>query len=581
VDAPAERPGGSRADWAYLLACPFLLLAPLTTFVAHAGYPFLAPEMLLCMLAVGGTGLLCGAVLAIAPVWLRVFGAPALVSLVIDVQTRWFASLGLRKVSLIVVGVAALCWLLRERLGPLLAVVAGVLWLTSFLVPATASWRLRGEAGNAKASGRPPFVQIILDEHVGIEAIPREFDPDTAIANRVRGGLEQRGFTVFTRAYSRYFDTSRSIPAALNFAAPGGPNPFVEDLNRRPLQMLANATISQLRERGYQVHVVDTEYLDLCNVSGQPVADECASYTLNTIASIRDLPASARTKAGMILDMLVHRSELDLRIRLALGWSEPRRLTAVSTLRASDSIVSLLRGARLGDAYLIHMMFPHFPYAFDSECRLRPDPKEWLDRADPAAAPHDNKVVDSRRRRYSRYLEQVICTQKLLSRMFDALVEAGVFDQSIVLVHGDHGSRITAAPPEPPFLDEMAPRDYIDAFATLFAAKLPGVAGGIDRRVLPLENLTAAVARDERLPADAVSEPPFVWVKVGSTHFDQRPLPPFAHGSVGAESADGRPWRLPAPPDRKARADAGTRQLWPLTSGSARRKASASARASR
>ena len=533
--APPQRPRGSRADWAFLLAGPFLLLAPLTTFVAHAGYPFLAPEMLLCMLAVGGLGLLCGAVVAIAPVWLRVFGAPALVSLAIDLQVGWFDSVGLRKVSLIVVGAAAICWLVRERLGPLLAVVAGALWLTSFLVPAVASWHLRGEAANAKATGPSPFVQIILDEHVGIEAIPREFDPDAAIASQVRDGLEQRGFTVFTRAYSRYFKSWRAIPAALSFAAPGDPSAFVEDMSRRPIQMLANATIAQLRGRGYRVHVVDTEYLDLCNVGRQAVADECATYALNTISSLRDLPMSARTKAGMILDMFVHRSELDQRVRRTLGWLEPRRVGAVSTLRASDSIVSLLRGARAGDAYLIHMILPHFPYALDSECRLRPDPKEWLDRALPVAVRQDKKV-EPRRRRYSRYLEQVICTHKVLNRMFDALVEAGVFEQSIVLVHGDHGSRITDAPPEPPFVDAMAPQDYVDAFATLFAAKLPGVAGGIDRRVLPLEDLTAAVARDERLPPDTASEPPFVWVEVASMRLDQRPLPPFAHGSVGAES---------------------------------------------
>ena len=109
---------------------------------------------------------------------------------------------------------------------------------------------------------------------------------------------------MFTRAYSRYFNTGRSIPAALNFAAPGEVNPFVEDANREPVQMLANATISELRERGYQVHAVQTEFLDLCHVSGQSVVEECATYTLNTIASIRDLPVGTWTKAGMILDIV-------------------------------------------------------------------------------------------------------------------------------------------------------------------------------------------------------------------------------------------------------------------------------------
>ena len=533
---PADEGRGIRAGWAYLLAGPFLLLAPLTTFVAHAGYPFYAPELLLCLVAVGGAGLVCGAIMASGPSWLRILGATGLVSVVIDVQSGWFAALGLRKASVIVFAVAALCWLLRERLGQLLAVVSGVLWLTSFLVPASATWKLDG-AATSGAADRAPFVQIILDEHIGIEGIPEEFDPGGVFATRIRETLAQRGFTVFTRAYSRYDNTGRSIPAALNFASPGEANPFVEDANREPAQMLANATISQLHERGYQVHAVQTEFLDLCHVSGQSVVEECATYTLNTIASIRDLPVGTWTKAGMILNMFLHRSEIDRRLHRAFEWPEPRRVSAVSTMQASDSIVSMLRRARPGDAYLIHLMLPHYPYTFDSECRMRPDPNRWLDASAPAAAPRQN-TLDSRRVRYPLYLEQLDCTQKLVSRMLDALVEAGVYDQSIVMVHGDHGSRIDTVPPVSPFLDELRPQDYVDAFSTLFVAKLPGVPGGTDRRVLPLEELTAAVARDERLPEGTASQPSWVWVDVGSERLEQRPLPSFSHGRVGVTSSD-------------------------------------------
>jgi len=535
--APTDEGGGIRVGWAYLLAGPFLLLAPLTTFIAHAGYPFDAPEVPLCMLAASSVGLALGGILTIAPAWLRTLLAVGMVSFVIDVQSGWFAALGLRRALLIIYPLGAVLWLMRDQLGQrLLAIVSGVLCLTSFLVPASATWRLEGAATNG-AADRAPFVQIILDEHIGIEGIPQDFDPGGGFAASIRETLEQRGFTVFTRAYSRYFDTRRSIPAALNFSAPGVVTPFVEDANREPAQMRANATISLLRERGYQVHVVQTEFLDLCHVSGQSIVEECATYTLNTIASIRNLPVGAWTKAGMILDMFVHRSELDRRLRRALGWPEPRRVSAVSTMQASDSIVSMLRRTRPGDAYLIHLMLPHYPYAFDSECRMRPDPSRWLDGSDPAAAPRQN-TSDSRRVRYPLYLEQLHCTQKLVSHMLDALVEAGVYDQSIVLIHGDHGSRITTVPPEPPFLDELRPQDYVDAFSTLFVAKLPGVSGGTDRRVLPLEDLVAAVVRDERLPQRATSEPPWVWVYAGSERLEQRPLPSFSHGHLGEVPSD-------------------------------------------
>jgi hypothetical protein len=77
----------------------------------------------------------------------------------------------------------------------------------------------------------------------------------------------------------------------------------------------------------------------------------------------------------------------------------------------------------------------------------------------------------------------------------------------------------------------MRPADYLDAFSTLFAVKLPGATtGGLDRRPLPVERLVAAALRDGALPGPGPAEPPAVWIQLGKPELERRDLPAFADG---------------------------------------------------
>jgi hypothetical protein len=67
-----------------------------------------------------------------------------------------------------------------------------------------------------------------------------------------------------------------------------------------------------------------------------------------------------------------------------------------------------------------------------------------------------------------------------LQRIFDA---AG--DGAIVIVQGDHGSRIADVDPRADNLGRFSDDDMIAGFSTLHAVRAPGVAVGYDRRALP------------------------------------------------------------------------------------------------
>lgn len=72
--------------------------------------------------------------------------------------------------------------------------------------------------------------------------------------------------------------------------------------------------------------------------------------------------------------------------------------------------------------HFIHVLLPHGPQVMDRECRYRgPQPK----------------VSDSDLT--SLYTEQAACAYSLLTEFVDTLKEEGLYRDSIILVHGDHG----------------------------------------------------------------------------------------------------------------------------------------------
>jgi len=93
---------------------------------------------------------------------------------------------------------------------------------------------------------------------------------------------------------------------------------------------------------------------------------------------------------------------------------------------------------------------------------------------------------ESRRRRYTAYYNQIRCTLRKLATLFDAMKAVGTYEEAIILVHGDHGSRIALIDPTAENLSRLTPEDYIDSFSTLFAAKVPGLAPGVEAGASPI-----------------------------------------------------------------------------------------------
>jgi arylsulfatase A-like enzyme len=160
-----------------------------------------------------------------------------------------------------------------------------------------------------------------------------------------------------------------------------------------------------------------------------------------------------------------------------------------------------------GTMVFAHLALPHYPFAYHRDCGLRPDPSEWRDGLEARTAPRRNDAR-SRAERYPLYLDQVVCTHEMLARVFSSMQAAGTFDESVIIVHGDHGSRLDLGPPYAKFEELLSDTDYVDGFSTLFAVHWPSGRGLSDDRMIPLDVLLASVVREGRIPPGTDWMPP-------------------------------------------------------------------------
>ncbi len=121
------------------------------------------------------------------------------------------------------------------------------------------------------------------------------------------------------------------------------------------------------------------------------------------------------------------------------------------------------------------------------------------------------------------------CLYRKLDAMFQQWQKAAIFDQLVIVVHSDHGSKITQRSPGVDNQHKLSDADYMDSFSTLFAVKGPHHPPGYDRRVAAIEELLGEVVGrstgDDHAHAD-----PYVFLSNGRAQSMLRqPLLAFDH----------------------------------------------------
>jgi len=542
-------------------AATLMLLLPLLIFFKHHDYPLHRPESVLFLGLVVFAGLIFGMGMNLGRVPGRFIVTVFLAVLVVDIQTNWITTWGLR-LLLNVLLFSCLFWFLRRRLSQVVLVVAGAMVIGTLVTPGRDQSRTSGSfLGESNIKSDLPFIlHIILDEHIGIEGIPRQFDENQEIAEQIRDSYLDKGFRVFGRAYSTYYLTMHTIPNMLNFT-------FSRDANayfRAPYKfvgkpLIQNKWFETLRERGYRIHVIQPRYMAFDHLEGSPrgpLADSSLTFHSQSINVLIPLALSAIEKSRYLMDsyqdlsffMSLMRDGTKECRNSSLGtflgmppWVKGRHLpSVVSSMNVLLRLEEDLEQAGPGKVFFVHLIMPHHPYAYERDCGIQLQGNDWLLAGDKSLAPRRNDDA-SRALRYPLYLDQLICTNNTAQQLLENLSHKPWWNDAIVILHGDHGSRIDRGPPLVPTVEEMTAQDFMDAYATLFAIKHPEFPAGYDRRQLPVGHLFKLMVRDGRDPGNPdLENHPRALVEDGENPMVEMSLPFFDHGLPQGTSLDGQ-----------------------------------------
>jgi hypothetical protein len=542
-----------RRDLIYdLLAPPLILATPFISFVNYNDYGFAGMEIWLVLGGLIALGLLCGVVMTLGGQWARIIVTAGLLTLFVDFQFDWLDKQPELRVPAFAIGMLLLSWLLRAQLSRITAPVFATMLVATLVLPGFSGAAdspfdepgARPEARTTPVPAPPVVVHLILDEFIGLAGIP-SIPEGEATREQLQSFFHDNGFLVFGNAYSRFVHTRNAISNALNYASVPSNGHFIK--GNKPKRLLQNMYFEEMHQRGYNIHVYQSEFMDFCAGYEQMVVS-CRINRDTGIEPLQYLDLSAPMKAWLALDTFSRLSVLcrgfDYRYNtlrqkaLSRGYDLPpwvlNRFTlwAVRGVRALKEIEEDVSSAPAGEMFFAHLLFPHHPYVYGPTCKAR-DPQHWEMSDDAPPLPPNSDA--SRARRYGLYLQQILCIRGRLQDMFDHWRQTGLYDRMLIVVQGDHGSRIWLHEPFAANKDSLLPSDYADSFSTLFAAKAPGVEAAYDTRTVAIQDLLPAVASApplERLPPNETE--PYVLLETqprllfeDGTDMVRQPMPEF------------------------------------------------------
>lgn len=508
----------------------FILLSPFLVFIDNFGYRIGAANFFI-VLGFSAIAAVFSLILRFWPsVILRLVILTILLLLFIDIQFDWIAWWG-KKVGATAVAVFVILWILRAHVSRVIVVVFGTFIAatlgTSLLNYSLQDNQAQGPGPNSRKPHLPLYVHVILDEQMGIEGFHNDIPSHISIRREIQDFFAENKFRVFSRAYSQYFETEDSISSTLSLK----PTVNSEDLYLNSEDsdsetdwrhsLINSSYFDEIIKMGYSINIYQFEHLDYCRSIIEEIPN-CIDYKFFGASeeALSDLNGYEKSVVvlgsyGTISFFVNEAKKYYKQMRNNLGgpgtvqsgwvdWSG--KLGPISTLPVFDRLIKDVSASPGGEMYFAHLAIPHYPYSVDSECKIRRPIFTWRERSGGPGDHHKkNNSPQSRLVRYEDYISQVQCAFLKLEKLMKALKKRGTFDDAIIIVHGDHGSRIVQVDPRIHNMDRLSRQDYFDSFSALYAVKSPAVMAGYDTRMMALPELLQKTLSGE-LDASAKSE---------------------------------------------------------------------------
>ena len=449
-----------------------ILVLPILQFLFYNDY--LLPRIEVAVVI--GVPLLLSLLIAGISRWPRLFDCCVIVVLVLAYAPRLkaavpiFESVRLRWPALILAGcLIALRYFLREKFYRVLLVFLLAVFLTGVVEGVISPSKLHQRSFEALPATEPPggsqrpgavlyLLYLILDAYMGPAGFPADSEPSVLAVQSTVDTFLKHDFTIYVNAYSNYPYTSLTLSSLLALRRLGSES--------REINPNASALYNLLADRGYRLNVYHTDFFDLC---GKPsYVRQCVEYPGNSIGYLKSakMPwhdrffaiAASQANAsfggmGAVAGRLwprYHKYMLS-----PFSFTEPWRMLVNEVLKGAKSVV-----------HLGHFLIPHDPYVYQADGGVRPL-TEWRTNT------RDGEGTDDYHAAHRGYAQQVQYLNGRLDELFGSLSEAGLLDSMLVIVHGDHGSRILGPP-----VDPSMRRTILESHPILFAVKPPGSPAG-------------------------------------------------------------------------------------------------------
>jgi hypothetical protein len=543
-----------------LLLPALILITPFLVFLHHNIYCMACSETWISLSGIVFVALLCSVLMLVGGQLLSGIVIAGLIVAFVDLQftppgwtEKWLAFL-----LFIALETFGLYWFVREKFYVITTSVFATFFLVTVLQLALSFRKsdLLFEHREPSTNSPPRIIHLILDEHIGIEGIPNDTDTGDAIRHLITEFYLKNGFQLFGGAFSRYFNTHNSISNMLNLAAESKGGAYVR--GRDPYTLLSNRYFEMLAERRYQVEVLWPGDMNFCS-DMKTVISRCVNYNAGNLHALAKLDIPQSQKLQLILSRYLRQSSIaswiipyivlnsrsmpiDTRMSpLQWVWAfdhERTRMHSLNTLDKLESFWNNILSLPPGTALFAHLLIPHYPYVARADCSIRPPNRDFLWNNRGSFTQPPNNTIETRKERYQLYFQQLECLYLKLDRLFDRMRAAGIYDESIIVVHGDHGSKIVITDSIAENQHALSKRDLVDGFSTLFAMKLPGRRGGYDSSPWPLEQLFARFVFDVGLSSNEIAfeqSEPYVYLTAAKGKVLVRILYPFALNGEGSE----------------------------------------------
>jgi hypothetical protein len=468
-----------------------------------------------------------------------------------------------------VTGVAAtalvlvtLFWLMRAHLPSILLVFVAVLLagvVTTQRPPKVRVARLAAEEGERlsqkwKASGRfnenlPIVVHLVFDEMMSPGALPDDVEGSAETRQALLAIAEKHSFRTFDSVYSRYYYTSDSIPNMMNreYLGRTGMDSFTElsyDEKKKSYAVPANSYFQDMANRGYRTAVFQNTYMNFCanrNVdlcetfdSFDPAGKDVAGLDGPTQrvslwqTFLRAYEPSYTSEAGEKALARIYGLKTQ---EVGVTGDEGGRYDVQRFPQWFDRFTRFTASVPRGTHVFAHFLVPHSPYLLRESCVVSGTVNAGYSLSQYPAAERAGR----RRESYELYLAQLRCVGNKLDDFMSALEQSDNFRDAVIIVHGDHGSRISSSE----ILEDYGERDFVDNYGAFFAVRAPGVPAGVDCEFASLQEVFRRYAARGVPPGPRTGPPLPVIVRSRNAGWKkvEAPMPAFGCGAAAGEAA--------------------------------------------